>query len=148
MQCPIHGVEFRFKEGGISKMGKPYQGFWSCPMKNADGTFCNQKPPKDTPRPAVVAAPQQPSQMIFEQKDRLSAAQTCLNCVANLYQGKGETVTNEQIKSRFVYFYGLLRGAKQGTTPDAAPEEMPLEDKLKKWQEREPIEVQLDDIPF
>lgn len=42
MQCPIHQIEFKFVPPGVSKKtGKPYQGFYVCPM---DG--CEQRPPK------------------------------------------------------------------------------------------------------
>lgn len=45
-KCPIHNVEFKWRPPGTSKSGKPYQGFWSCPMRNDDGSFCSQKPPQ------------------------------------------------------------------------------------------------------
>lgn len=42
--CPVHHVPFTWKEGGVSKNGKPYDGFWKCGEKNADDSFCNQRP--------------------------------------------------------------------------------------------------------
>jgi hypothetical protein len=44
--CPVHRVPFTFKEGGVSKAGKPYDGFWKCGEKNADDTYCTQRPPR------------------------------------------------------------------------------------------------------
>lgn len=37
--CPVHGTKLEWKSG-VSKAGKPYA-FWSCPTRNADGSFCN-----------------------------------------------------------------------------------------------------------
>jgi len=48
-QCAVHGTEMKWKEGGVSKAGKPYNGFWSCGQKNADGSWCNYKPKAETP---------------------------------------------------------------------------------------------------
>ena len=42
--CPIHNVPWRHNVG-TSKAGKPYD-FWSCPEKNADDTWCQEKPPR------------------------------------------------------------------------------------------------------
>lgn len=43
--CGIHGVAMNYRSPGISKAtGKPYNGFWACPEKNADGSFCRYKP--------------------------------------------------------------------------------------------------------
>jgi hypothetical protein len=43
--CPIHGIPFTFKEGGIStKTGKPYKGFFKCDGKDADGNWCQERP--------------------------------------------------------------------------------------------------------
>lgn len=44
--CPAHGVPFTWKEGGVSKAGKAYDGFWKCGEKNADGSYCDKRPPK------------------------------------------------------------------------------------------------------
>ncbi len=44
--CPVHGVPFTWKEGGVSKAGKPYDGFYKCGEKNADGSYCKQRPPR------------------------------------------------------------------------------------------------------
>lgn len=41
-QCSLHGqVEATWKEGGVSKAGKPFNGFWKCPYnaRQPDGTF-------------------------------------------------------------------------------------------------------------
>lgn len=43
--CPVHGVSWTVKEGGISKNGKPYKAFWKCAEKDGDA-FCNEKPQK------------------------------------------------------------------------------------------------------
>ena len=44
--CPVHDVRFVHRTGinqrGPNK-GKPYD-FWSCPQKNEDGTYCQEKP--------------------------------------------------------------------------------------------------------
>jgi hypothetical protein len=42
--CGNHHEPMSWKEGGVSKAGKPYQGFWSCKVKNPDGSFCKFKP--------------------------------------------------------------------------------------------------------
>jgi len=47
--CPIHNNPMKWKEGGISKAGRKYQGFWSCGKKNPDNSWCNYKPPAETP---------------------------------------------------------------------------------------------------
>jgi hypothetical protein len=44
--CPVHKVPFTWKEGGVSKAGKPYDGFWKCGEKNPDESYCNQRPPR------------------------------------------------------------------------------------------------------
>lgn len=41
--CPIHKVKAVWRPAGVSKAGKPYPGFYGCPGKNPDGTFCKQK---------------------------------------------------------------------------------------------------------
>jgi hypothetical protein len=35
-----------WKEGGVSKAGKPYDGFYKCGEKNPDQSFCTQRPPR------------------------------------------------------------------------------------------------------
>jgi len=46
-ECPVHNIPMRWKSGGISKTtGKPYQGFYSCPERNEDGSYCRAKPAK------------------------------------------------------------------------------------------------------
>ena len=43
--CGIHKVPMNWREPGISKTtGKAYNGFWACPMKNPDGSFCKYRP--------------------------------------------------------------------------------------------------------
>jgi hypothetical protein len=44
-KCPVHGISWKIKEGGISKNGKPYKAFWKCSEKDGN-TFCNEKPQK------------------------------------------------------------------------------------------------------
>lgn len=44
--CPVHHVPFTWKEGGVSKAGKAYDGFYKCGEKNADQSFCTQRPPR------------------------------------------------------------------------------------------------------
>ena len=41
--CRVHGVPFVHKEGISKKTGKPYS-FWSCPARNADQSYCTEKP--------------------------------------------------------------------------------------------------------
>lgn len=43
--CPIHGVHWTVKAAGVSKVGKPYEGFWKCAERDGD-EFCTQKPQK------------------------------------------------------------------------------------------------------
>lgn len=40
--CPVHKVPYLHRKG-TSKAGKPYD-FWGCSKKNADGTYCQEKP--------------------------------------------------------------------------------------------------------
>ena len=153
MQCSQHGMEFAWHEAGVSKTGKSYPGFWACPGKNQDGSFCKMKPTETPPQPVPKAAPQVISQNVWEAKDRLSAAQTALNCVANVYQGQGGSVTSEQIQTRFNFFYNLLRNAKNGSVPDIAPKNIPLEAKIANNPKFTPPEpevptIALEDIPF
>ena len=43
--CGIHGVAMVWKPAGVSKKtGKAYPGFYSCPSRNADGSFCTFRP--------------------------------------------------------------------------------------------------------
>ena len=43
--CPVHGTVMVLKPAGVSKStNKPYPPFWSCPSKNADGTYCKSRP--------------------------------------------------------------------------------------------------------
>lgn len=43
--CAVHNSQMSWKPPGVSKKtNKPYQGFWACPVKNPDGSFCNYKP--------------------------------------------------------------------------------------------------------
>lgn len=37
--CPIHGTPLVWKAGTSKTTGKAY-GFWACPTKNADNSFC------------------------------------------------------------------------------------------------------------
>lgn len=47
--CGVHGTTMSWKTGNYKnntqyhKIGDPY-GFWSCPTKNADGSYCKYKP--------------------------------------------------------------------------------------------------------
>lgn len=41
--CGIHGTPMVWKSGTSRTTNKPYA-FWSCPTKNADGSYCNYKP--------------------------------------------------------------------------------------------------------
>jgi len=41
--CPVHGVPFTHKVGHSEKTGKDFD-FWSCPVKNDDGSRCGRKP--------------------------------------------------------------------------------------------------------
>jgi len=43
--CGIHGTPMAWKSGISKSSGKPYA-FWSCPTKNADGSYCKYTPPK------------------------------------------------------------------------------------------------------
>ena len=42
-ECPDHRTAWQYKPAGVSKAGKPYQGFWSCGGKT-DGQYCKRKP--------------------------------------------------------------------------------------------------------
>ena len=56
--CPVHGVPWTVKEGGISsKTKKRYSSFWHCDVRDEDG-FCDERPQpiwRDA-HPAEVAA--------------------------------------------------------------------------------------------
>jgi hypothetical protein len=45
--CPNHGTPWTVKAAGVSKAGKPYQAFFKCDGKNADGTYCSKKPTRE-----------------------------------------------------------------------------------------------------
>jgi len=40
--CPKGHGPMKYRSGVSQKTGKPY-GFWSCPHKNPDGTWCGEK---------------------------------------------------------------------------------------------------------
>lgn len=43
--CGVHHTAMTWKAPGVSKnTGKPYPGFWSCGMKNENGTWCTFRP--------------------------------------------------------------------------------------------------------
>ena len=43
--CPIHKVALVWKPAGVSKKtNRPYPGFYSCPGRNPDGSFCSFHP--------------------------------------------------------------------------------------------------------
>lgn len=44
--CGIHGTEMVWKSGISKKTNQPY-GFYSCPTRNADQSYCTYKPPKE-----------------------------------------------------------------------------------------------------
>jgi len=44
-KCPVHGISWTIKEGGMSRNGKPYKAFWKCSEKDGD-VWCNEKPQK------------------------------------------------------------------------------------------------------
>ena len=130
MQCPLHGVEMSAKQG-------KYGEFWSHKLENQ--TWCNGKIKGQTsivPPPPVKSSEvsSEVSKEVWEQKDRLYAAQTALNCVAQIYQGHGDKITDTTIETRFKKFYSLLREAKMGLMSSPAKENPP--------------EIPLEDIPF
>ena len=43
--CPVHGVAWTVKAGGVSKAGKSYSAFYRCAEKTGDA-YCDQKPTK------------------------------------------------------------------------------------------------------
>lgn len=55
-KCPLHQTAWTYKQAGVSKAGKPFSGFWKCDGKNADGSYCSERPAKAfvqaTPPPA------------------------------------------------------------------------------------------------
>jgi len=102
---------------------------------NTGKTFCKDK--CWLKKTGQTSAPETTNSSVCEAKDRLSAGQTALNCVANIYQGKGDEATGEAIKTRFVFFYNLLRQAKAGLVVDPS-----------KLKEEVKDEVSEDEIPF
>ena len=40
--CKVHNVPMKFRSGVSQKTGKPYQ-FYSCSVKNPDGSWCSEK---------------------------------------------------------------------------------------------------------
>jgi len=77
-------------------------------------TFCEDKCWLQGGEQSAPQSAPTPNSSVWEAKDRLSAGQTALNCVANVYQGKGDEVSNAVIEKRFAHFYNLLRQAKAG----------------------------------
>jgi hypothetical protein len=47
--CPVHGCAMVWREGVSKKSHKPYA-FWSCPSKNADGSFCDEVSAQSGPK--------------------------------------------------------------------------------------------------
>lgn len=46
--CKVHKTPMKLHPAGTSKTtGRAYPQFWSCGIKNTDGTFCNYRPPKE-----------------------------------------------------------------------------------------------------
>lgn len=41
--CPDHNLPWSYKPAGTSRAGKPYAGFWSCKVRDANG-WCQKKP--------------------------------------------------------------------------------------------------------
>jgi hypothetical protein len=41
--CGVHNIQMVWHVPGVSKAGKPYQGFYACPAKNPDGSWCDYK---------------------------------------------------------------------------------------------------------
>lgn len=45
--CAVHKVPMTLKPAGVSKKtGNAYPAFWSCGIKNTNGTFCTYRPQK------------------------------------------------------------------------------------------------------
>jgi len=42
-RCPTHDTPWTVKDGGISRVGRPFEAFWKCAERDADG-YCNEKP--------------------------------------------------------------------------------------------------------
>jgi hypothetical protein len=46
--CGVHGTTMVWHGPGVSKKtNKPYNGFWTCPTKNIDNSFCSYRPTKN-----------------------------------------------------------------------------------------------------
>jgi len=54
--CPTHNIPFLYKSGVSRKTGQPY-GFWGCPAKNMDGTYCKNQPVKTVQQPVAPVQP-------------------------------------------------------------------------------------------
>jgi len=54
--CGVHGQPMTWKTGISKSSGKPYA-FWSCSIKNADGTYCKYSPPKEGFTQRVIPNP-------------------------------------------------------------------------------------------
>ena len=80
-QCKIHQTVFVQRAGGVSKTtGKQYGPFMCCPTKNADGTYCKEKP-------AVQQVPQAPANPSFQASVVLGAITAKLDTVILMLKG-------------------------------------------------------------
>jgi len=128
--CPIHGAEMLPSTKG--------SGGFFCSKKNPDGSYCKHRvaggytAPAPQPQepvathPAHTRAVQQgltprPTADVatFAQRDRLSAAQTCLKCVFDLYQGQPEKVGSAMALAHRLYAW-LMERREGAPIPDFA----------------------------
>ncbi len=74
--------------------------------------FCNQakfkkEHPEDSQPPAKSNYPKKDER---EARERSIIRQTCLKCVAMIYHGRGQDVTEETMEKRFRFFLKLAHG--------------------------------------
>lgn len=70
-QCSVCGANMKLVPAGVSKLGKPYQAFYSCQCGNTQRT--QQAQPKQAVQPANVAYTNAILQRIEKKVDELTA---------------------------------------------------------------------------
>jgi len=68
--CPVHNVPFRHNVG-TSRTGKAYD-FWSCPVREDNGKWCDQKPPRADPEQQSLAESEPPAEPGAEKPEALA----------------------------------------------------------------------------
>jgi len=85
----------RWKDAGVSKStGKPFRGFWSCPTRMPDGSWCKFKPQEGTPEGNQPRKPGEDLQQNMGAKDevitRSAIAKSIIENGGKFHDSQGE----------------------------------------------------------